>query len=92
MELDYSIIPEHMHAGVRRYIETGSRTGSFLNALLSNDLMDALGRAAPDNLAAMANWMRFLHQMPFNSYGSPAAVAAWREAGGLAGRAAAAAE
>ena len=85
MTVDYQLIPEHMRAGIRRYIETGKRTGGFLNALLSNDLMDTYGRGDLTNLSSMANWMRFLYQMPPGSYGSPANVKAWREAGGLAG-------
>lgn len=88
MTLDYNLIPEHMRAGIRRYIENGSRTGGFLNALLSNDLMDTYRRADLTNRASMANWMRFLSSMPPGSHGSRSNVKAWIEAGGLAGHAA----
>lgn len=50
MEIDYSILPEHMRDAMRRYIENGEPVGDFLNAILRNDLMDAL-------------WVRGRHQL-----------------------------
>ena len=42
-------VPSHMHEGIVAYIETGRPVGGFLTALLSNDLMGALGKADLQN-------------------------------------------
>lgn len=38
-EINYSILPEHMREGTRRYIEHGNRPGDFLYLVLSNDFV-----------------------------------------------------
>ncbi len=40
--VDYSPLPEHMQDGMRRYIENGIEGGSFMMAVLCNDLMGAI--------------------------------------------------
>ena len=91
MNIDYSSIPSHMQDGMRLYIEHGIEPGSFLTAVLSNDLMKALGKADDVNLHALPAYGRFLYNdAPCCCYGSPSAVATWIKHGGLAGGAVAA--
>lgn len=85
-EIDYSLIPEHMRDGMRRYIENGIKPGSFQVAVLSNDLMEAFKRADDVNATAMQNYARFLYNhAPCGCFGSPAHVTDWIANGGLEG-------
>jgi hypothetical protein len=80
------LLPEHMQAPILRWIEDGGPIGDFLTALLSNNLMEAFGRADDQNTAAMRNWVQFLYNhAPHDCYGSPDIVKAWRTRGGLLG-------
>ncbi len=59
--INYELLPEHMREGMRRYIEKGAEVGSFLMAVLSNDLMEAAGRADHINLERLADYAHFLY-------------------------------
>jgi hypothetical protein len=85
----YDRVPvPHMAPAVRRYIERGIPPGHFLCALLSNDLFEAFGRADDDNAAAMRDWTIFVYcELPSGCWGSPEAINAWCNAGGLSGQA-----
>lgn len=88
--VNYTSLPEYMRDGMQLYIEEGILPGSFLKAVLSNDLMGALGKADETNLAALPAYGRFLYnEAPCGCYGSPAVVASWCNSGGLNGIAAA---
>lgn len=77
-EIDYSMIPEHMREGVKLYLERGLKPGSFLLAVLENDLAEAFARADETNRMALYNWVRFLcSEMPKKSWGSKEEVEAW---------------
>jgi hypothetical protein len=83
-------LPEHMHGGISRYIARGIPPGSFLAAVLSNDLMGAFGKADDENREALYEWVRFIYNfVPAGCHGSPEKVSAWIQAGGLLGREAA---
>ena len=72
------LVPPHMWGGVERYFVNRIPGGSFMTALLSNDLMEAFGRADDENSANMRRWVQFLYNYaPRGSYGSPEAVRAW---------------
>lgn len=91
MTINYDSLPPHMQDGMRLYIENGIEPGSFLTAVLSNDLMKALGKADDVNLYALPAYGRFLYNnAPCGCYGSPKAVETWIKHGGLAGDAVAA--
>ena len=80
------LLPPHMHNGIVGWIEHAQPVGHFLTALLSNDLMEAFGRADDKNIASMRQWVIFLYNYaPRGCYGSPQNVAAWRAAGGQEG-------
>ena len=85
-------LPGHMHSAMRLYIERGYRPGSFLSAVLCNDLMEAIGRADDANVRALNAYAIYLYNYaPSACYGSPDKYDAWVQAGGLVGRESAAA-
>lgn len=85
-EINYSRLPAYMQAGMRRYIENGIPPGSFLTAVLSNDLMEAFRRADDVNRLAMLDYAMFLHnEAPCGCFGSPEHVKDWIAQSGLAG-------
>lgn len=76
--VDYSSLPEHMQDGARDYVERGYGPGSFLRAVLGNDLVGAFGHADEINLAAMTAWASWLsNEVPHGCWGSAAKVDAW---------------
>ena len=71
-------LPGHMRGAMKRYIENRIPPGSFLTAVLSNDLMEACGRADDINRHALFDYCTWLfNYAPRGCYGSPQAVAAW---------------
>lgn len=84
--IDYSGLPNHMQEGMRRYIEQGVRPGDFLSAVLSNDLMQALGKADTINSRLLWEYGNFLYnEAPAWSFGSTERFENWIKMGGLAG-------
>jgi hypothetical protein len=72
-------IPEHLQGGLDRYILHRIKPGDFLLSLLSNDLEQVVGRAAPPSvLLYLPSIFHALHgYAPRTSYGSPEAVRKW---------------
>lgn len=86
MNIDYSRLPEHMRDGFRLYIEKGIPGGSFMDAVLSNDLVDAFARADHINQVCMFDTVAFLvNNAPIGCYGSAEHVSDWIKHRGLAG-------
>lgn len=80
-------LPEHMQEGAINYILHGYQPGSFLNAVLRNDLIDAAGRADGQNMYALYEWAVFVYNaVPMPARGSQEAIQAWVEQGGLNGQ------
>ena len=78
MEINYSLLPEHMQEGMKLYIENGIPPGDFLLAVLENNLMEAFGRADSINRYALFDFCQFLYnKAPPQCYGSPDKVAEW---------------
>lgn len=74
------LVPPHMWGAVERYYLNGIPPGSFLQAVLSNNLMEAFNRADDENAANMRQWCRFLYNyVPYMSYGSPEHYELWLE-------------
>lgn len=79
-----TLLPEHMREGMQSYIEHGIKPGSFLTAVLSNDLMGAIGMADDVNVGKLHAYAVYLYSYaPRGSHGSPEAVKAWVAKGGL---------
>jgi hypothetical protein len=69
-----------------RHVVHGTPTGSFLQSVLENNLVESFGRADEQNLAAMRYWAITIGlDMPAGSWGSRENVAQWCESGGLLG-------
>jgi hypothetical protein len=81
---DYQTIPVHCRAGLKRYIESGVRTGDFLEALLSNDLRGTFERADALNVQCIKHYLVFLYNFaPSKCWGSPDRYKEWIAAKGL---------
>ena len=77
--IDYSGLPENLRAGVRRYIESGVRPGSFLSSVIRNDLRMAVQLGDDDmtlcSLRKITIW--FYNHAPPTSYGSAERMKSW---------------
>jgi hypothetical protein len=85
-EPDWSLIPDYMIGGLRRYIENGVVPGDFLTAVLTNDLRGACARADDTNRDCLFQYVQFLYSYaPAPCWGSPEKFSAWIKRSGLAG-------
>lgn len=74
------VIPFYMYDGLEQYVFDGARPGSFLCAVLENDLVKAASRADDKNMQCLAAWASLLYNvMPCRSWGSRKAIDAWVE-------------
>jgi hypothetical protein len=74
-------IPEATAGGIVRYLNDHIRPGSFLSAVLGNDLREAMGCADDENTASLQAIVAYLYnEAPFGSWGSPENFTAWLEA------------
>lgn len=75
---------EHMRDAVERYLTKGIPGGSFLTAVLCNDLTRSVGQADIENMANICQWASWLYNAcPSEAWGSPEKVAAWSKKGGM---------
>lgn len=64
--------------GLERYRDHYCPTGSFLQAVLENNLMEAFSRADEYNKANMFEIVRWVYtSLPRAAWGSPEAVSEW---------------
>lgn len=73
-------VPEHTHEALMNYFNNCWEPGSFLMAVLRNDLMTASFKADTVNrpmLAEIAAWV--YHNAPNGSWGSEEAIRGWLE-------------
>jgi hypothetical protein len=79
-------IPLYMQGGIERYMLSGVPASDFLNAVFSNDLMEAYARADDLNGRIMRDYAMLLYNdCPAGSFGSKKNVKQWVENEGLAG-------
>lgn len=75
---NYSKIPALTMEALDRWVKHGLMPGSFLTAVLSNDLMGAMALADDDNRAALYETVAWLRDAaPNMCWGSPDKVKAW---------------
>lgn len=75
---DSGYIPEDIRDSLIRYVKHGLRTGGFLEAVLSNDLMDAYRRADRENLIMMPAIIAWIYShVPTGAHGSRATYQRW---------------
>ena len=80
MGINYESLPEGLRGGIERYIEHGIRPGSFLEAVLTNDLFSAFGRADLINRHRMFDICMWIYnEAPSQCWGSKEKVEAWIE-------------
>lgn len=78
--LDYErySVPEHTRVALEDYFFYGYEPGSFVTAVLCNDLMGTVNRCDHINrecIVDIAKWI--MHNAPSSSWGSKQAVANW---------------
>jgi len=78
------LIPDHMREAICRWIEDPlppKLMGSFLYAVLTNDLAGAVGHADMANKRALPEWILYLYNYaPAPCWGSAEKVNAWHAA------------
>lgn len=74
----YSLIPERMQAGLKRYVIDRKQPGAFLTAIITNDLRRTFANADEENVKLVGLYVRwFVHVPPGICWGDPARMAAW---------------
>lgn len=74
---DYKI-PQHTLQGLERYVKDHTPTGSFLEAVLSNDLFKAVEKADYLNLRALVEIVKYIYnEIPVCCWGSSEKYEAW---------------
>ncbi len=75
---EYDKIPLHMQEALTRYVVDRVAPGNFLQAVISNDLRDACGRADADNLQLLPTYVKWFYNVaPGGCWGSPENYKAW---------------
>ena len=65
---------------LNRYRDDRQPLGSFLNAVLENDLVGSYQRADPESRAIIYELLQYIWmELPASSWGSPRRVRAWLE-------------
>jgi hypothetical protein len=76
---EYDSIPYATRQSLVRYLRDGIDPGSFLYAVLTNNLADAVGRADKENLPALKTIVMFLrNRVPSICHGSIENFNQWR--------------
>lgn len=69
---------EHIKESLERYVEHKIPTGGFLEAVLSNNLVEAVGRADSENIQRLPEIVRYVYnKLPSSCWGSPEKVKEW---------------
>lgn len=78
MTTDYGEIPDETIEGINRYMQDRVQPGSFLAAVLQNDLKNAVGRADPKNLQCLPAIVLYCFwELPSLCWGSKEAFEGW---------------
>jgi len=78
--VDYSKLPEHCQKGMRLYVEDGVLPGGFLQAVVSNKLVESFGLADSVNVRKLFSYADFLYnEAPLGCWGSEENMLSWIE-------------
>ncbi len=81
MNDSFTFVPEHTRDTLVKYIESGVPTGSFVQAVLENNLRETFGRADHINSQHIGTICAWLYNFaPSSCWGSPDRVQNWYEA------------
>lgn len=73
-------LTERLHAAIVCWVADGKRPGSFLMAVLENDLKNAVGRADDEHIVNLPATVAYLYNhAPSICWGSPEETKAWAE-------------
>lgn len=76
----------HIIGSIDRYVASGIPTGGCTEAILSNDLFDAFGKADEGTRESMFEIVSYIYNnCPIGCHGSREAYSAWLKHRGLAG-------
>lgn len=76
----YVMIEPHLRDALIRYVCLGHPPGSFLQAVLSNKLVESAGYADSHNIYMLHVWASVMHNVvPSPAHGSAKAVESWCE-------------
>ncbi len=79
-EFRHFYIPEHMMEPIKRYVENGIIPGGFLQAVICNNLHDALNRADDETLRNLPAYMAyFYNKTPMGCWGSKKKMMDWQK-------------
>lgn len=85
--LNDDLLPERLHEPLLGYLIHGHHPGSFVEALLTGDMANAVNRCDHSDLVMLGFYFRFLVQhFPVQAWGDESRFRAWVEEGGLAGK------
>ena len=71
-------IPERMMGGIQRYLEHGIPPGSFLTAIIENNLSRAVANADNENMQNIPAYVSyFYNECPGDCWGSPENMQEW---------------
>lgn len=77
---NYDLLPEGLRDGVKLYIEDGIKPGSFLTAVVCNDLKESFGRADENSIRRMFDIVSFFYnEVPLNCWGSKKNMETWMQ-------------
>ena len=80
-------LPENGKRTIDMYVNYGYHTGSFMEAVLSNDLMGAFGCADDESRAYLFDYTSYIYnKTPMNCHGSRKIYNNWCASGGLEGQ------
>lgn len=80
-------LPKDAFESLKEYVRIGRPVSGFLEAVLSNDLMDAFGRADHINRSLVFEYTCHVYNlMPIGCHGSREQYNQWVEVGGLEGK------
>ena len=69
---------EEIKASLDRYVKDKIPTGGFLEAVLSNDLVGAVGRADSINIQRIPEIVKYIYNnLPSNCWGDSETVSKW---------------
>ena len=78
--IDYTLLPGHIRGGAQRWIENGIQPGSFLTAVIRNDLTDSFAQADDINVYRMFDIVKFFYnEAPESCWGSRERMIAWEK-------------
>jgi hypothetical protein len=72
-------VPAHIKESIDRYVYHHIAPGSFVTAVLSNDLAGALRTADENSLRGLRDIVRYIHsEIPNSCHGSKSKVTKWK--------------